>query len=190
MSDPGRTLGAVAVFCGSRHGADPAYAEAARLVGRTLAEQGTTVVYGGGRVGLMGVVADAALQAGGEVVGVIPAGLDAREVTHDGLTALHRVGSMHERKQLMADLADAFLVLPGGAGTLDEVAEQWTWAQLGIHDKPSGFLDVGGFWEPLRTMRDRMVDAGFVAPGAAGIVAFDERLTELLERLARPAHTT
>lgn len=180
-------LGAVAVFCGSSPGTDPAYAEAARLVGRTLAEQGTTLVYGGGRVGLMGVVADAALEAGGEVVGVIPGGLFAAEVAHTGLTRLHEVGSMHERKQLMADLADAFLVLPGGAGTLDEVAEQWTWAQLGIHDKPSGFLDVGGFWRPLHAMREAMLEAGFVAPDAAGVVTFDADLTSLLARLARPA---
>jgi uncharacterized protein (TIGR00730 family) len=181
------SLGSVAVFCGSSHGTDPAYGEAARLVGTTLAQRGVRLVYGGGRVGLMGVVADAALQAGGEVVGVIPGGLFAGEVAHLGLSALHEVGSMHERKQLMADLSDAFLVLPGGAGTLDEVAEQWTWAQIGIHDKPSGFLDVQGFWEPLRALREQMVRAGFVRPEAAGIVTFDADLQRLLERLEDPA---
>lgn len=180
-------LGSVAVFCGSSSGSDPAYAEAARLVGRTLAGRGLTLVYGGGRVGLMGEVADAALAAGGEVVGVIPSGLFAQEVAHTGLTTLHEVTSMHERKQVMADLSDAFLVLPGGAGTLDEVAEQWTWAQIGIHDKPSGFLDVAGFWQPLLVLRDHMVEAGFVRPEAAGIVTVDDDLDRLLERLGQPA---
>ncbi|MFT4186952.1 MAG: TIGR00730 family Rossman fold protein [Aeromicrobium sp.] len=173
-------IGSVAVFCGSRFGDDPAYAEAAVLVGRTLGERGVRVVYGGGRVGLMGVVADAALDAGGEVVGVIPRSLDEREVAHQGLTELYVVETMHERKAIMAERADAFLTLPGGIGTLEEIAEQWTWTQLGIHAKRGGFLDVGGYWRPLRTMIDTMVAQGFLAPGQADLMTFSDDLDELL----------
>ncbi|HEY1133524.1 MAG TPA: TIGR00730 family Rossman fold protein [Nocardioides sp.] len=179
-------LRAVAVFCGSSFGDSPAFEAAARLVGRTLAERGITVVYGGGRVGLMGAVADAALAAGGDVVGVIPRALDARELSHTGCTELVVVESMHERKALMAERADAFLTLPGGAGTLEEVAEQWTWAQLSIHAKRSGFLDVDGFWSPLREMRDQMVERGFVRAAQGDIVAFDDDLDRLLATLASP----
>jgi uncharacterized protein (TIGR00730 family) len=178
------TLSAVAVFCGSSFGTDPAYAEAARLTGRTLAERGITVVYGGGHVGLMGTVADAAIEAGGRVVGVIPRQLDDRELSHGGLAELHVVESMHERKQVMADLSDAFVALPGGAGTLEEIAEQWTWAQLTIHAKPSGFLDVAGFWTPMRQMLDTMVSSGFVRAEQSGIVTFDDDLGALLDALA------
>ncbi|MCL3818728.1 TIGR00730 family Rossman fold protein [Aeromicrobium wangtongii] len=177
---------AVAVFCGSSFGRDPAYAEAARLTGRTLAERGIDVVYGGGHVGLMGLVADAALEAGGRVIGVIPRQLDDRELSHRGVTELHVVESMHERKQLMADLSDAFIALPGGAGTLEEIAEQWTWAQLTIHAKPSGFLDVGGYWAPMRQMLTTMVDEGFVRAEQAGIVSFDDDLDALLDVLSAP----
>lgn len=177
-------LGAVAVFCGSSHGTSPAYAAAAEHVGRTLAERGTTVVCGGGRVGLMGTVADAALAAGGTVVGVIPRSLHDRELAHTGCTELHVVDTMHERKALMADLADAFLALPGGAGTLEEVAEQWTWAQLTIHAKRSGFLDVEGFWSPMRAMLDRMVADGFVREEQQHIVTIDPDLDTLLDVLA------
>ena len=184
------TLSAVAVFCGSSLGTDPAFAEAARLTGRTLAERGIDVVYGGGHVGLMGTVADAAIEAGGRVIGVIPRQLDDRELTHRGVTELHVVESMHERKQLMADLSDAFIALPGGAGTLEEIAEQWTWAQLTIHAKPSGFLDVKGFWTPMRQMLDTMVSAGFVRAEQSGIVTFDDDLDSLLDALAAPPSWT
>ncbi|MFC5678188.1 TIGR00730 family Rossman fold protein [Aeromicrobium endophyticum] len=184
------TLSAIAVFCGSSLGTDPVYAEAARLTGRTLAERGIDVVYGGGHVGLMGAVADAAIDAGGRVVGVIPRQLDDRELAHRGVTELHVVESMHERKQLMADLSDAFIALPGGAGTLEEVAEQWTWAQLTIHAKPSGFLDVAGFWAPMRQMLDSMVSAGFVRAEQSGIVTFDDDLDSLLQALAAPPSWT
>ncbi|RYJ00839.1 MAG: TIGR00730 family Rossman fold protein [Actinomycetales bacterium] len=184
------TLGAVAVFCGSSLGNDPAYAEAAALTGRTLAERGIDVVYGGGHVGLMGTVADAALEAGGRVVGVIPRSLHDRELTHTGVTDLHVVETMHERKAVMADHADAFLALPGGAGTLEEVAEQWTWAQLTIHDKRSGFLDVLGFWQPMRQMLDSMIGAGFVKESQRDIVAIDDDLDRLLEVLASPPQWT
>lgn len=180
------TLTAVAVFCGSSFGNDPSYADAARLTGRTLAERDITVVYGGGHVGLMGVVAEAALEAGGKVVGVIPRQLDDRELAHHGLTELHVVESMHERKAMMAELSDAFIALPGGAGTLEEIAEQWTWAQLTIHSKPCGFLDVAGFWSPMRQMLDGMVSSGFVRAEQSGIVSFDADLEALLTKLGTP----
>ena len=183
-------LNAIAVFCGSSLGTDPVYAEAARLTGRTLAQRGIDVVYGGGHVGLMGAVADAAIDAGGRVVGVIPRQLDDRELAHRGVTELHVTSSMHERKQLMADLSDAFIALPGGAGTLEEVAEQWTWAQLTIHAKPSGFLDVAGFWAPMRQMLDTRVTAGFVRAEQSGIVTFDDDLDALLEALSAPPSWT
>lgn len=183
-------LHAIAVFCGSSFGNDPAYVEAARLTGRTLAERGIDVVYGGGHVGLMGTVADAALEAGGRVIGVIPRQLDDRELAHHDLTELHVVESMHERKSLMAELADAFIALPGGAGTLEEIAEQWTWAQLTIHAKPSGFLDVAGFWSPMRAMLDSMVGSGFVREDQSGIVSFDADLEALLAKLEAPPSWT
>jgi uncharacterized protein (TIGR00730 family) len=184
------TLSAIAIFCGSSFGNDPAYEQAARLTGRTLAERGIDVVYGGGHVGLMGAVADAAIEAGGRVVGVIPRQLDDRELSHRGVTELHVVESMHERKQLMADLSDAFIALPGGAGTLEEIAEQWTWAQLTIHAKPSGFLDVGGFWAPMRQMLESMVESGFVRAEQSGIVSFSDDLDTLLEALSAPPSWT
>jgi uncharacterized protein (TIGR00730 family) len=156
------------------------------VTGRTLAARGTTLVYGGGRVGLMGVVADAALEAGGRVVGVIPQALHERELTHTGVSELHVVESMHERKATMAELADAFVALPGGAGTLEEVAEQWTWAQLTLHAKRSGFLDVRGFWSPVRAMLERMVSDGFVRPEQQDILRFDDDVERLLDALGEP----
>ena len=183
-------LSSIAVFCGSSFGRDPAYEQAARLTGRTLAERGIDVVYGGGHVGLMGAVADAAVEAGGRVIGVIPRQLDDRELAHHGLTELHVVESMHERKQLMADLSDAFIALPGGAGTLEEVAEQWTWAQLTIHAKRSGFLDVLGFWAPMRAMLETMVGEGFVRAEQSGIISFSDDLDTLLGMLAEPPSWT
>lgn len=152
------------VFCGSSTPDDVRYADAARVLGRTLAERGIDLVYGGGSVGLMGVLADAALDAGGRVIGVIPVGLFSREVGHTGLTVLHEVATMHERKALMYDLADAFVALPGGLGTLDELAEVVTWAQLGLHQKPVALLDVDAFWAPLVAQLDRMVDLGLLKP--------------------------
>ena len=181
------SLSAVAVFCGSRPGAHPAYADLARATGRTLAERDITVVYGGGHVGLMGVLADEAMQAGGRVVGVIPRQLHDREVGHGGLTELHVVESMHERKAMMAELADAFIALPGGAGTIEEITEQWTWAQLGIHAKPSAFLDVRGqeFWAPMAAMVDLMVAQGFVPAGEPSIPLFADDLDSLLDEMER-----
>ena len=161
---------AVCVFCGSSTPGDPRYADAARALGSALAGRGIELVYGGGSVGLMGVLADAALDAGGRVTGVIPVGLFSREVGHTGLTEMHEVATMHERKQLMYDLADAFIALPGGLGTLDELAEVVTWAQLGLHQKPVALFDVDAFWDPLVAQLDRMVELGLLKPANRALV--------------------
>ena len=165
----------ICVFCGSSVGSDPAYVEAARTLGQLFAREGIALVYGGGSVGLMGELADAVLAAGGEAIGVIPHALWAREVGHRGLTDLRIVDTMHERKAMMADLSDAFIALPGGLGTLEEIFEVWTWAQLGLHEKPLGFLDVNGFYAPLMEFLDRAVRARFVkeAHRAVAMVARD-----------------
>jgi uncharacterized protein (TIGR00730 family) len=152
----------ICVYCGSNAGSKPAYSERAIALGTRLAKENLTLVYGGGNVGLMGIVADAALAAGGEVIGVIPQQLVDWEVAHRGVTKLEIVGSMHERKARMFDLADAFVALPGGFGTLDEMFEMLTWRQLGLGDKPCAFLDVDGFYAPLIAMMDRMVDERFL----------------------------
>ena len=152
----------VCVYCGSNSGARPLYADRAAALGARLAREGLTLVYGGGNVGLMGIVADAALAAGGEVIGVIPGQLVEWEVAHRGLTRLEVVANMHERKARMFDLSDAFVALPGGFGTLDEMFEMLTWRQLGLGDKPCAFLDVDGFYAPLAAMLDRMVDERFL----------------------------
>ncbi len=154
----------VCVFCGSSSGANGRYAEAARQVGRALARRGVGLVYGGGSVGLMGIVADAALEAGGEVIGVIPRALQLRELAHDRLTELRVVGSMHERKALMAELSEGFVALPGGMGTLEELSEVLTWAQLGLHARPCGLLDVEGYYRPLIAFFDHAVAEGFIRP--------------------------
>lgn len=154
----------ICVYCGSNAGSDPRYAEAARALGTRIAKDGAQLVYGGGNVGLMGIVADAVLAAGGEVTGVIPHQLMEWEVGHRGLTRLEVVGSMHERKARMFELSDAFIALPGGFGTLDEMFEMLTWRQLGLGHKPCAFLDVAGFWQPLMAMLDRMVGERFLHP--------------------------
>lgn len=156
------SLQRVCVYCASNDGARPAYMESARVFGRALAERGIEVVYGGGRAGLMGALADAAMDAGGRVTGVMPHGLVQREVAHQGLTALHVVDSMHTRKAMLAEMADAFVALPGGIGTLEEFFETWTWAQLGVHRKPVGLLDVNGFWAPLTSLITHIADEGFL----------------------------
>ena len=150
------------VYCGSNAGNNPVYAEQARVLGRTMAEQGLVLVYGGGNVGLMGIVADAVLEHGGEVIGVIPQQLVDLEVAHRGVTRLEVVDSMHTRKQRMFELSDGFIALPGGFGTLDEMFEMLTWRQLGLGKKPCAFLDVQGFWQPLMTMLDTMVRERFL----------------------------
>ena len=152
----------VCVYCGSNAGGDPAYAAQAKALGARLAAEKLALVYGGGNVGLMGIVADAVLENGGEVVGVIPRQLVAWEVAHKGITRLEIVDSMHERKARMFDLSDGFVALPGGFGTLDEMFEMLTWRQLGLGDKPCAFLDVNGFWQPLMTMLDTMVRERFL----------------------------
>jgi uncharacterized protein (TIGR00730 family) len=150
------------VYAGSNPGTNPAYAEAATELARLLASRDIGVVYGGGKVGLMGILADSALAAGGEVIGVIPQDLMDREVGHEGLTELHVVGSMHERKALMAELSDAFVALPGGVGTLEELIEVYTWSQLGLHDKPMGMLNVAGYYDGLAALLDHAVQEGFL----------------------------
>ena len=151
----------ICVFCGSSYGALEAYADIARETGRVIAEQGYTLVYGGAKVGLMGTVADAALEAGGKVIGVLPRSLQDKEIGHEGLSELHLVDSMHERKAMMADLSDAFIALPGGVGTLEEIFEVWTWGQLGYHKKPCGFLNAEGYYDHLIALLDHQTEQGF-----------------------------
>jgi len=180
MPDPSPRI---CVYCGSSRGSSPVYAEAARALGRSLVERGCDLVFGGGRVGLMGVVADTVLEAGGQALGVIPRGLVTREVAHPGLSELRVVASMHERKALMAELADAFVALPGGYGTLEELAETLTWTGLGIHRKPCGLLDVDGFYSGLLAFFERARADGFLglAPGELFVVERDP--ARLIERL-------
>jgi uncharacterized protein (TIGR00730 family) len=180
-----RQLRSVAVYCASTPGVDPLYAEAAAALGRLLAEREMHLVYGGGHVGLMGVIADAALAAGGEVHGVITRALQGKEIAHRGLTSLEVVETMHDRKAAMADRADAFVMLPGGFGTLDEFFEVLTWTQLGIHDKPCGVLDVDGYFDPLRALLDRATEQHFVRDAHRDIVIIDTDASTLLQRLAR-----
>jgi uncharacterized protein (TIGR00730 family) len=180
-----RRLGRVCVFCASSPGARPEYARAARQVGALLAARGIGLVYGGGKVGLMGVLADAAMAAGGEVIGVIPRPLRDREVAHHGVTELRVVGSMHERKRTMHDLSDGFLTLPGGFGTLEEMFETLTWAQLGMHDKPCALLDVAGYYAPLRAMIDRAVEERLVRPEHRAALLWGDDAAELLQRMER-----
>ncbi len=161
---PERPAFSLCVYCGSRHGARPAYTAAARALGTAIGERGWQLVYGGGKVGLMGEVADATLAAGGRVVGVIPETLMRREVGHAGLHELHVVPTMHRRKQMMAERADAFIALPGGIGTLEELYEVWTWRQLGYHDQPIGLLDTEGYYDALLRFMRHAVDEGFLAP--------------------------
>ena len=179
----------ICVFCGSSVGASPAYAAAARELGRTLAERGLGIVFGGGKVGLMGVLADAALAAGGETIGVIPEALVAREIGHNGLTKLHVVRSMHQRKTLMADLADAFIALPGGYGTFEEFFEAVTWMQLGIHKKPCGLLNVDGYYDALLALLSRAVADGFIREANRVLVLDAPDVPALLAKLEafRPA---
>ncbi|WP_428424552.1 TIGR00730 family Rossman fold protein [Methylibium sp.] len=178
---------ALCVYCGSRTGEAPAHARAAQAVGRQVAERGWQLVYGGGNVGLMGIVADAALAGGAPVVGVIPRSLMEREVGHQGLTSLHVVETMHQRKQMMAEHADAFLALPGGIGTFEELFEVWTWRQLGYHDQPIGLLNVGGYYDALIAFMQETVAAGFVSEGTRAVLEVEADPTVLLDRLASQA---
>jgi uncharacterized protein (TIGR00730 family) len=174
----------VCVFCGSAPGVRPAYAEAARELGRVVAQRGLGLVYGGGAVGLMGIAADAALQAGAEVIGVIPHGLLKREVGHGGGVEMHVVDTMHERKAMMAERSDGFIVLPGGFGTLEEAVEALTWAQLGIQAKGVVFLDIEGFWQPFLKTLDFMQAEGFVRPNQRPLAMQASTVEEALDKLA------
>ena len=173
----------ICVFCGSSQGSRPEYAAAAEELGRELVRRNTGLVYGGGNVGLMGIIADAVLRAGGDVQGVIPEHIIAREVGHNGLTRLHVVRSMHERKALMADLSDAFIAMPGGFGTLEEFCEVLTWSQLGLHAKPCGILNVRGFYSSLLAMLDHAVEERFLKPENRALVLARESPVELLAAL-------
>jgi uncharacterized protein (TIGR00730 family) len=177
-------LKSVCVFCGSNPGTNPVYIEAANQVGRVLAQHSLRLVYGGGRVGLMGAIADAAIEFGGEVIGVIPRVLLEKELGHDGVTELIVVGSMHERKALMAEYADAFIALPGGFGTFEEFCEVLTWTQLGLHAKPCGLLNVNQFYDPLLSLFDSALDDGFVRPEHRSLVLADSDIASLLDRLS------
>jgi uncharacterized protein (TIGR00730 family) len=174
---------AIAVYCGSATPSDPVYIESAREVGRTLAERGITVVYGGGRLGLMGAVADAALEAGGKVIGIIPDALIGAEVAHRGCTELHVVKNMHERKQAFTDLSDGFINLPGGVGTMDEMWEAVSWSQLGYHSKPVGILNIAGYYDHLIAFNAHMVEVGFVREAHKGILLVANALGELLDKM-------
>ncbi len=181
----------ICVFCGSALGARPAYQQAAQRLGELLAERGVGLVFGGGCIGLMGAIADAALAKGGEVIGVIPESLVRREVGHRGVTKLHVVETMHQRKALMADLSDAFIALPGGYGTLEEFCEIVTWSQLGIQQKPCGLLNIERYWDGLLAVLEHAVDEGFVLPENAQLVLVATTPEGMLERLldwTPPAH--
>ncbi|MCF3962630.1 TIGR00730 family Rossman fold protein [Streptomyces fuscigenes] len=179
----------IAVFLASSDGHDPAHAALAADVGAELARRGIGLVYGGGRRGLMGVIADSVLAAGGEVVGVMPRSMVEREWAHEGVTELVMCDSMHERKAIMADRSDAFIALPGGLGTLEEIFEAWSWRQLGFHGKPVGLLDAGGFWTPLLDALRGLVDAGFLPAPTLDDLAVAPDLTGLLESLDRRLHS-
>jgi hypothetical protein len=177
-------LRSVTVYCGSNPGADRAFADATRELARLLASSGVRVVYGGAHLGLMGILADTAMEAGGEVIGVIPQALVDREIAHRGVTELRIVASMHERKALMAELADAFIALPGGIGTLEELIEVYTWSQLGLHRKPLGALNVNGYYDALGAFLDQAVEQRFLPAPHRDVLIFDPDPESLLARLA------
>ncbi|MGW9333688.1 LOG family protein [Bosea sp. NPDC055594] len=174
----------VCVFCGSSPGNDPIHAEGARAMGAEIARRGLTLVYGGGAVGLMGIVADAALAAGGEVHGVIPRALREKEVGHNGLTRLEVVETMHIRKARMAELSDGFIAMSGGIGTFEEIFEIWTWGQLGIHGKPLGFFNIAGFYDPLAAFLDNTASAGFLRQAHRDMAMTESEPAALLDKMA------
>ena len=174
-------MNSICVYCGSSPGTDPRFLEAAIRCGTEIARAGLTLVYGGGKVGLMGAVADAALAAGGKVTGVMPEDLVNQEIAHRGLTELKVVKSMHERKLAMAELSDGFLCLPGGPGTFEEIFEQWTWALLGIHAKPCGFVNVAGYYDLMRATIQQMADNGFIAQTYVDMLVYADTTPEAIE---------
>ncbi|KZL20940.1 LOG family protein YvdD [Pseudovibrio axinellae] len=176
-------MASICVFCGSSIGKRPEYEVAARLLGTEIAKRGNRLVYGGAEVGLMGVVANAALEAGGEVIGVLPEALAAKELAHRSLTDLHIVGSMHERKAMMADLSDAFVALPGGIGTLEELFEVWTWGQLGYHNKPCGLYNANGFYGRMLAFLDFVVDEEFMKKELRDMLLVDDNPGLLLDQI-------
>lgn len=186
-----KKLRRICVYCGSSLGARPAYRQAAQRLGELLAERGIGIVFGGGCIGLMGVLADAALAKGGEVIGVIPDGLVRREIAHRGVSKLYVVGTMHQRKAMMADLSDAFIALPGGYGTLEEICETVTWSQLGIQQKPCGLLNVERYWDSLLALLDHAVDEQFVRPENSQLILValtPERMLDRLLEWTPPGH--
>lgn len=179
-----RRIGRLCVFCGSSDGTRPQYLEAAEAVGRALARRRIGLVYGGGRRGVMGALADAALLGGGEVIGIIPAPLATKEIAHHGVTELRVVDSMHQRKAMMADLADGFVALPGGFGTYEELFEVITWSQLGIHAKPCGLLNVAGYFDPLIELMDHAMTEGFVRTDHRTMVLLERDIDRLIDHMA------
>ncbi|MHC4839757.1 MAG: LOG family protein [Planctomycetota bacterium] len=175
---------AICVYCGSAAGNNPEFENIALELGTAFANRNIRLVFGGGQVGLMGACADACLEAGGEVEGVIPKALMELELAHSGVQKMHVVESMHDRKALMMQLSDAFIAMPGGIGTLDELFEIWTWRQLGMHDKPIGVLNVDGYWQPLRQLIDSVRENGLMPDGTRELVCWSDNITELLEQLA------
>ncbi len=184
MTEPAFSL---CVYCGSRPGANPAFADTARTVGQWIGEHGGQLVYGGGRNGLMGIVADATMAAGGRAVGIIPKALVEREWAHQGCTELHVVDNMHERKRMMADKADAFLALPGGIGTFEEFFEVWAWRQLGYHDKPVGLLNVAGYYDGLMAFMGTGVEQQFMSSTQMDLIRVDSDAARLLPELVQAA---
>ncbi|MFL9871221.1 LOG family protein [Paraburkholderia megapolitana] len=175
----------VCVYCGSSSGARPLYVEAARAFGRALVEHDLALIYGGGKVGLMGTIADTVMEAGGRAIGVIPELLVSKEIGHRGLTELHVVPDMHHRKKMMANLSDAFVAMPGGVGTLEELFEAYTWAQLGYHQKPVALLNIDGFYDPLIAMLEHTVQEGFMRQTYLDMLQFDSDPTALIDKLQR-----
>ncbi len=180
----------LAVYCGSSMGADPAFAQVAEALGKEMARRGLGLVYGGGRMGLMGIIADAVLGEGGEAYGVIPDALVKHELAHLGLTELHVVRNMHERKAMMTDLTDAFICLPGGIGTLDELFEAWSWNALGYHAKPFGLLNVHGFWDEMLAFLDTACASGFMSPARRGQLIVSDRIGEAIDLLEAASGVT
>lgn len=173
----------IAVYCGSNKGAHPAYAEGAKLLGEVLASNDIALIYGGGKVGLMGVIADSVLASNGRAVGVIPHFLHEKEVAHPSLTELYTVDTMHQRKDMMSSLCDGYIMMPGGAGTLEEFFEIFTWAQLGLHEKPIGILNVDGFYDPLIEMLNKMIEEGFIGEHYRELAIVDGNPESLIEKM-------